>query len=541
MLFINKIALKASISFAILAQFAPAADVSVRFQAADVHPASGSGLLIARGPFQNGHRFDILNATLLDLIVRAYAVTPDKVIGGPTWIELDRYDIAALTPPDSTAADPKRMLQSLLAERFGLVLRQDKRPLPAYVLTAPKGSQKLKESDRSATPGCGVGISSGPRDGDGTPPKPVVTYDCRNTTMTAFAEGLSTTALVRDVFGNIPVQNKTGIEGSWDFRIKFPPPSWTGGGGEMDAFLDAAEKQAGLKFERGTLTLPVLVVERANRIPSPNAADIGQKIPPPPTGFEVATVKPLDPGAIPVFTGTRVQPGGRVEISGLVLKELMQQAWKIQANLILGAPKWTDTDRYTIVARMRAAEGPAPAPNAPIDQDTFFASIRALLIERFRIKAHFEDRPENAYTLTAPKPKLKPADSSSRTRWIDSGGFIMLNGPMPSRAFKFQNMSMAQFAEKLQFLAAAYLHSPVADGTGLQGGYDFTLTFSPSPPASLAVRPADSAEGNTASDPIGGVSIFEAVDKQLGLKLIEQKRPVRVLVIDHIERKPVDQ
>jgi uncharacterized protein (TIGR03435 family) len=57
----------------------------------------------------------------------------------------------------------------------------------------------------------------------------------------------------------------------------------------------------------------------------------------------------------------------------------------------------------------------------------------------------------------------------------------------------------------------------------------------------LAARPADAAGGtNGAADPIGGVSIFEAVDKQLGLKLVEQKRPVSVLVIDYIEEKPAD-
>jgi uncharacterized protein (TIGR03435 family) len=68
------------------------------------------------------------------------------------------------------------------------------------------------------------------------------------------------------------------------------------------------------------------------------------------------------------------------------------------------------------------------------------------------------------------------------------------------------------------------------------------LSFSLIPPAQLAnmvLRPPDAAGGgNAAADPIGGVSIFEAVDKQLGLKLVEQKRPVSVLVIDHIDEKP---
>jgi uncharacterized protein (TIGR03435 family) len=149
-----------------------------------------------------------------------------------------------------------------------------------------------------------------------------------------------------------------------------------------------------------------------------------------------------------------------------------------------------------------------------------------------------------AYTLTAPKPKLKTADPATRTKWSNSNAPFILNGnSAPSTTIKFQNMSMGQLAERLQFLASTYIHAPVIDATELEGSYDFTLTFSLIPPAQLATllaaRPPD-ATGGAAADPIGGVSIFEAVEKQLGLKLIEQKRPVSVLVIDHIEEKPAD-
>ena len=239
-----------------------------------------------------------------------------------------------------------------------------------------------------------------------------------------------------------------------------------------------------------------------------------------------------------------MQPGGRVEISGLPLKLLLQQAWSVQNDAIVGAPKFMDTDRYDIVAKM-PSNGILPAPNAPVDNDAVFVMVRALLADRFKLAAHFEDRPMTAYTLTAPKPKLKKSDSAARTKWTDANTPIVLNGSsVPSRTIKFQNMSMAQLAEKLQFLGAAYIHAPVMDGTGLEGGYDFTLTFSPIAPAQLATllaRPADPAGGaNGVADPIGGVSLFEAIDKQLGLKLVEQKRPVRVLVIDHIEEKPTE-
>jgi uncharacterized protein (TIGR03435 family) len=84
----------------------------------------------------------------------------------------------------------------------------------------------------------------------------------------------------------------------------------------------------------------------------------------------------------------------------------------------------------------------------------------------------------------------------------------------------------------------------VMDATGLDGGYDFTLTFSLIPPAQLAQMAARTANtagaANDAADPIGGVTMFEAIEKQLGLKLVEQKRPVPVLVIDHIDQQPTE-
>lgn len=155
-----------------------------------------------------------------------------------------------------------------------------------------------------------------------------------------------------------------------------------------------------------------------------------------------------------------------------------------------------------------------------------------------------------AYTLTAPKPKLKKADPASRTKWSDgTNGPVFVSGASRMRTVKFQNMSMAQLAQALQYIAGNYIHSPVNDATGMEGGYDFTLTFSLITPTQLATMgargPAPPPGGGdagitAAAEPVSSTSIFEAVEKQLGLKLVEEKRPVPVLVIDHIEQKPTD-
>jgi uncharacterized protein (TIGR03435 family) len=110
-------------------------------------------------------------------------------------------------------------------------------------------------------------------------------------------------------------------------------------------------------------------------------------------------------------------------------------------------------------------------------------------------------------------------------------------------------MTMTQFAAQLQTLAGGYIYSPVKDATELEGGWDFTLSFSGAglvnggggggrgadapPPPSGGATP-------TASDPNGALSLFDAISKQLGLKLVKEKRPAPVLVIDHIDEKPTD-
>jgi uncharacterized protein (TIGR03435 family) len=99
---------------------------------------------------------------------------------------------------------------------------------------------------------------------------------------------------------------------------------------------------------------------------------------------------------------------------------------------------------------------------------------------------------------------------------------------------------MAQFSALLQSLAPGFIFTPVLDESGLKGSYDFTLSFSSAdhfaPGAGGGAPSANSAQ--QPSDPNGAISLFDAVKNQLGLKLEKVKRPVPVLVIDHIEQQP---
>jgi uncharacterized protein (TIGR03435 family) len=115
----------------------------------------------------------------------------------------------------------------------------------------------------------------------------------------------------------------------------------------------------------------------------------------------------------------------------------------------------------------------------------------------------------------------------------------------PTTVAMCQNVTMAQFVEQLQSIAPTYIVYPVLDATGIDGAWDFTLTFSA---VNLNLNlggggrggglPSTGAGGP--SDPNGAISLFNAIDKQLGLKLEMHKRPEPVFVIDHIEEKPTD-
>jgi uncharacterized protein (TIGR03435 family) len=157
--------------------------------------------------------------------------------------------------------------------------------------------------------------------------------------------------------------------------------------------------------------------------------------------------------------------------------------------------------------------------------DAFKPMLRTLLMEKFKLAVHYEDRPVGAYVLTAPKPKLQKAD------------------PAMSRLAYCQNMGMADFPPLLPGIASGYVRTLVVDEAGLSGSYDFLLSFSPvNRTNDGGGRGEDTTAGGagSAADPTGGMSLFDAISKQLGLKLEPQKRPATVLVIDHAEQKPID-
>jgi uncharacterized protein (TIGR03435 family) len=93
------------------AAFSQTAKTPPAFDAADVHVSAPVRNPFMRGPRVRDGRYEIRNANIVDLISTAYSVDRDKVTGGPSWLEMDRYDVLAKVPPRSDRAAQNAMLQ----------------------------------------------------------------------------------------------------------------------------------------------------------------------------------------------------------------------------------------------------------------------------------------------------------------------------------------------------------------------------------------------------------------------------------------------
>ena len=506
--------LSLSVAFAAVAAGQPSAP---SFEKVDVQAEksnAGDG-----GGFIGSGRAEFMQASMLQIIAQAYGVDEEKVAGGPSWLASSKFHISAAAKPDTPDAAVREMLQALLADRFKLEVHKDTRDLPVFELTVAKGGPKLKPAVGSPSPGCDRS-----RGASG----PMAIWVCRNMTLTALTD------LLGHVVGGYidhPLLDATELKGAYDFDLTFTKRAQLGraAGANGDApqditLAEALEKQLGLQLTLQKRPAAVIVVDRVNEKPS----GAGSSSPPgaEPTQFEVASIHPSPPSE----TGStgRVLQGGQVELRGITLQDLITIAYKVEDDRISGAPPWLGTDKFDILAK-------AP-PQTEVD--ALLPMLRSLVEERFQLKTHTEDRPVPVYALTqgSRAPKLKESTGADRSDCKAGAGDGV-------RLLTCQNTTMAQLAARLQDTAPAYLDHPVVDLTGLKGAYDFVLSWAPKNrivAASQGAAGQADANGLPTPNATGDLTIFEAVDKQLGLKLAASKQPMPVLVIEHVERTPTE-
>ena len=435
-----------------------------------------------RSRFVRG-RYELRNATLVDLIRTAWSVDADKVVGGPDWLDTDRFDVIATAPAGSTPEALKTMLRNLLVDRFHLVAHKDTRSLPAYVMTAGKKLQLRlagQSNESSEETGCKI-----------QQPGRLIVFECRNMTMAAFANQLPSVREASGYLFNYPVVDRTGLKDAFNYTVQwFPRIALRPSPLPADAvtIFDAFEK-LGLKLEMSKVPTPVVVVESVNERPTANSPGVTEK-PPAPPKFEVASIKPAEPndpcGSI------SIQPGGRVRVN-MTLKYLVVEAWgaRIAPGRIVGGPKSIDETCFTVVAKAPFQEdalagSDAAGWNGPVwngvDIDSMRMMLRALLVDRFKLAAHQEDRLISGYDLVAAKPKLRKADPSTRPGCKEGPGADgkdpRITNPLAPRLITCRSMTLAQFAAELNELFVEL--PPVMDSTGIAGRYDMTINFSPS-------------------------------------------------------------
>ena len=205
------------------------------------------------------------------------------------------------------------------------------------------------------------------------------------------------------------------------------------------------------------------------------------------------------------------------------------------------------------VLTMSPLNAPAAINGQAVQPQVDFASmqvmLQALLKDRFKLALHEETRPLAGYALVAVKPKLKPADPTNRSGCKEGPGpdgkDPRTANPSAGRLFTCLNMTMAEFAAALPNQAGGYFQDfpgGVVDATKIEGNYDITVNFS-----NIGVIRGGGGRGGgagatpgEASDPGGGISLQDAIEKQLGLRLEPQKNPGTVLVVDHVEEKPTE-
>jgi uncharacterized protein (TIGR03435 family) len=216
--------------------------------------------------------FEASHVTVKAMVAFAYDVRDFYVSGGPGWAGGDRFDIVAKPGTGASYAQMRVMMQTLLKERFNLVVRHETRDATVYQLVVSKGAPKLKASSRQDGPGGIRILGRGNVEGLGT-------------AMIGLAGYLQT--LLGDV-----VMDKTGLTAHYDFKLTWTPdeaqtgkpgaqapsaqgpgtqgfPAANGAEESGPSIFTALQEQLGLKLEASKGPVETLVIERVEK-PSPN-------------------------------------------------------------------------------------------------------------------------------------------------------------------------------------------------------------------------------------------------------------------------------
>jgi uncharacterized protein (TIGR03435 family) len=517
----------------------PAYGQAPAFGGVEIRESAPNTMPQMRARLGNG-RYELRNATAIDLIRTAWNVDADSISGGPDWLDLNRYDVTATVPATPTPDTLRSMLQGMLKDRFQLSVRNGEKQTPAYEITAGK-KPLLKAAERTEASGCKfqAPAASVPRGA----PLPPMTLVCTNVTLADFANILSRTPEASGYLFDYPLLDRSGLTGAWSFSFTWSPRrvyTWSPVATDPITLFGAFEKQLGLKVSLTKVAIPVLVVEKAK---PPAVSDA----PKPRMEFEVGEIRPDPDAPTDACSNVGIQPGGRVRIL-MTLRGLIWESFgaPFDFSRFIGGEKGLDSPCWQILAKAPVEGNVVGTPNPGgwngaiwngVDIDTMRMSLRSFLEDRFKLRAHLEDRIIDGYVLTASHPKLKKANPANRPSCKEGPGEDgkdpRLTNPIATRLITCRNMTLSQFAAQLNILFPGGL--PITDATGISGRFDMTINFSPS-----GVAQTVQTEPGQAAEPTGAITLFDALKGQLGLKVETRKVMAPVVVVDRVNEKPTE-
>lgn len=221
-----------------------------------------------------------------------------------------------------------------------------------------------------------------------------------------------------------------------------------------------------------------------------------------PPSFEVASIKRNLDG--PGNSGSTTLPGGRMSMTNRTLRSIIRVAYHAVDIEVIGGPDWLDNDRWNILATAPSGSD----AKAPVED-----MLKSLLEDRFKLRAHIEQRERPIYAMVLARadrqlgPKLHPTACTGQLCGNTSGNTNgVVSGTLTGRSRTMEDIGRA---------LSNYAGRRVFDRTGLEGNYDFEVTWSQE------------------------VSIFTALQEQFGVKLDPQRAPLDVVIVDSVDH-PVE-
>jgi uncharacterized protein (TIGR03435 family) len=236
--------------------------------------------------------------------------------------------------------------------------------------------------------------------------------------------------------------------------------------------------------------------------------------------FEVATIKPSDPNR-PGW-GININRSGKFTTLNTTLADLIKFAYDLHPKQVVGAPAWFDSDKFDL-------EGKPDTPGIP-SVTQMRMMMQKLLVDRFSLKFHKDQKELSAYAITVSKSgeKIRKEENAP----VPVPGF----GGRPQNGFNVRNATMAEFASVIQ---AQFMDQPVVDQTGLGNArYTFVVKFTPDAtmhPFGSGSAPPQPPQPS-AADADAPPDLYGAMEQQLGLRMQKTKAPVQVMVIEKIEK-----